>query len=280
VLGGDGTPPVDPEPPVGYGQLVLDQNFNHHTGAFQKYTLNMASADFNGLDVRSSAEVRGLDGNGKTWPANNRVGNGVLRANFPANIAGGTNCGFLFDKRFPDGEEATLEYRLRFEGAGASNTFEWAAGGKLPGLGGSSRDRGVPVGCTQNQTNIENGFSARLMWRRRGGLVVYTYFPNRTTNCGTDISFFENAQPNRWYTVRQHIRLNTPGQANGLLEMYVDGIRTLRRTDIVYRIAGKGDVKLNNVLFHTYRGGAATDERFHSPNNDHIQFDDFKVWIK
>jgi hypothetical protein len=62
--------------------------------------------------------------------------------------------------------------------------------------------------------------------------------------------------------------------------LYFDGKRTLRKADVVYRLASKGAVKINDVLFHTYRGGGETDTRFHSPNSDHVQFADFKVWVK
>ncbi len=257
---------------------MLDENFNNRTSdTWERYTLAMATADFDDLGPRG---VRGFDGDGRRWLADNRVGNGVLRANYPPRIAGGYNSGFIFDKFFPAGEEATFEYRVRFEGSGAGNDFDWAAGGKLPGLGGTTQGQ-APTGCTQNVGAIKNGFSTRLMWRRRGDLVVYTYFPDRDINkCGQDITFLAGAQANRWYTLRQHIKLNTPGQRNGLLEMYVDGKLALRRTDVLYRESGKGAVKINHILFHTYRGGAETDERFHSPNNEHIQFDDFKVWVK
>lgn len=82
--------------------------------------------------------------------------------------------------------------------------------------------------------------------------MVYAYFPDRdTAKCGVSTVFLENAQPNRWYTLHQHIKLNTPGQRNGLLEMFVDGRLALRETDVFYRESGKGTVKINNILFHT-----------------------------
>jgi hypothetical protein len=258
--------------------LVLDENFNNHGGnAWERYTLPMATADFNGFGSR---DVRGFDGDGRRWLADNRVGNGVLRANYPPRTSGGYNSGFIFDKFFAAAEEATFEYRVRFEGSGSGNDFDWAYGGKLPGLGGTSQSQS-PTGCTQNDTTINNGFSARLMWHRGGDLVVYTYFPDRdTSKCGVSTTFLNSAQPNRWYTLRQHVKLNTPGQRNGLLEMYVDGRLALRQTNVFFRESGKSAVKINNILFHTYRGGSETDERFQSSKNERIQFDDFKVWVK
>ncbi|MGL5866334.1 MAG: polysaccharide lyase [Dermatophilaceae bacterium] len=260
------------------GSLVLDERFDNHTSAsWQPYSVGMLNSDFGTIAARA---VRGFSGGGTEWPSKNMVGEGVLRANYPANKAGGHNSGFIFDRFFPGAEEATLEYRVRFEGAEQGKAFEWAAGGKLPGLGGTVGGQS-PTGCTTNASAIEGGFSARLMWRKGGALAAYMYLPDRDrSRCGVDITFFEGATPDRWYTIRQHIRLNTPGMRDGVLEMFVDGRRTLQKTDMYYRMSGKSKVQINNVLFHTYRGGKPDDSRFYSPNSDHVQFDDFKVWVK
>ena len=261
--------------PVYSDSLVIHVDFNHYPGLLQNYTEPMARNDFDGINSRVAGEIRGL--NPAVWPHITKVGEGALRAHFPANVASGRRCGFLFDKTFPDAEEATMEYRVKF-----SDGFIWAAGGKLPGLGGSSLfgTGAIPVGCTKNENSILNGFSARLMWRRRGELVVYTYFPNRLetgANCGIDIGI-ATVESGKWYTIRQYIKLNTPGVSNGILEMYIDGELALRKSDVMYRVAGKPEVKLNSAIFHTYRGGGAEDERFWSPEEEYIWFDDIKVW--
>ncbi len=268
--------------------LVIDENFNQYPGAYTNYTLSMLNNDFvNILRPRASGAVRGFDAPGVTWPQNNVVGNGVFRANFPANSAGGPASGFLFDKRIDDTEEAVMEYRIFFQGAGSDNKFVFASGGKLPGLAGSSLDNVgcIPVGCTKNTSNITNGFSARLMWRKKfandeksGKLVAYTYFPNRDiSKCGVDYDIAD-AVPNTWYKIRQYIKLNTPGVNNGILKVWVNDVLKVNVSNILYREAGKGAVKINAAVFHSYRGGSPNDIRFYSPNNDYIQFDDFKVW--
>jgi hypothetical protein len=256
--------------------LVINENFDHYPSSNQLYISIMAATDFDGLNSRAAGEVRGLD-IPNTWPQRTMVGNGTVRAHFPANIAGGTNSGFLFDKNFADTEEATMEYRLKF-----SEGFVWAAGGKLPGLGGGTLtgNGSTPVGCTKDVNKITNGFSTRLMWRTRGQLVVYTYFPDRienSNNCGVDYKFAD-VQANKWYTVRQYIKMNTPGVKNGILEMYLDGELALRKTDVFFRNSGKSGIKANQAIFHTYRGGGAEDVRFHSPQTDYVFFDDIKVW--
>ncbi|MGF1637374.1 MAG: polysaccharide lyase [Cyclobacteriaceae bacterium] len=262
------------------GNLVINQNFNQYANN-TLYTINRASNDFDGIRAMTSGQIRGLDGNGITWPHKTRIVNGQLRAEYLANTAGGPNGGFLFDKQFTGTEEAIMEYRVRFD-----KNFIWAYGGKLPGLGGTSlsNNGAIPAGCTQNMNSIENGFSARLMWRQSGEgkpvrLVAYMYLPNRDiTKCGENFEIIRDLQKDKWYTIRQHIKLNTPGQNNGILKMYIDGQLELSMNNIMYRKSGKSNVKINAAIMNTYRGGAASDVRWHSPTTDYIYFDDFKVW--
>lgn len=260
------------------GKLIVDQNFDQYTDT-SIYTINMANADFAGIRAYTSGEIRGL---GTSWPHKTRVMNGVLRAEYIANTASGRNGGFLFDKEFEPVEKAMLEYRVKFD-----KNFTWAAGGKLPGLGGSSLSGNgtIPSGCvSRTSNNSKNGFSCRLMWRTNRGhtaapkLVVYVYHPNRPQDCGEDFFIVKDIKKDRWYTIRQYIELNTPGQNNGILKIYIDDKLLVNKSDMQYRLAGKEQVKLNSLIMNTYRGGAATDPVWWSPNTDYTYFDDIKVW--
>lgn len=258
------------------GRLLFSMDFDSYPGAYEPYTQSMLRNDFNApgviLGSRASGEIRGIDSDSKTWPARNAAGRGHLRADFPANIASGKESGFLFDLRLPDMDVSTMEYKVKFD-----NNFIYAAGGKLPGLGGAADGAGIPVGCTKNENNIRNGFSARLMWRRDGRLVVYSYFPDRKKNCGEDIPFF-TVKAGEWYKIKQSIKLNTPGVKDGTIKIYVNDQLAFTKDDLLFREAGKSDVKINAAVFHTYRGGKATDQRFHSSRREFIYFDDFKIW--
>ncbi|WP_371192743.1 polysaccharide lyase [Glaciecola sp. SC05] len=251
---------------------IFEMDFENYSNEYQDYRLDMVAKDFASIDKRASGEIRGFDSETKTWTARNQVGLGHLKAEFAANIASGKETGFLFDKAFPDMESASMEYRLKF-----SPDFVWALGGKLPGLGGAAQGANIPVGCTQDQNNIKNGFSTRLMWRRDGRLVVYTYFPDRQNRCGEDYTFFK-AEAGKWYKITQTIALNTPGQRDGQIWMFVDDALVYYKDDAFFREAGKDKVKVNTGIFHTYRGGGRDDPRFHSPRKEHIYFDDFKIW--
>ena len=258
--------------------LVINENFNQHSGS-KLYTINLAEQDLGPIRAATAGEIRGLNGNGTTWPHAARVINGELRAEYTKNAAGGKKGGFLFDKEIAGVEEAVLEYRMKFDA-----NFVWSKGGKLPGMGGTSLSGAgaIPAGGTRNQESIKNGFSCRLMWRKKDGvtkLVVYTYFPDKPTEprWGVDILIMKNLQKNKWYTIKQYIKLNTPGQRNGILKMYVDGNLELNKTNVLYRESNKGNVKINHLIFHTYRGGGDTSE-WSSPTTDYTYFDDFKLW--
>ena len=259
-------------------RLLFSQNFNRYTSS-ELYTQAKARRDFGTIATKSAAKLRGLDSDTQKWPQKTRVIDGVLRAQYLKDIAGGDHGGFQFDRPFAGVEEATMEYRVKF-----GKNLVWRYGGKLPGLGGTSLSSGIPAGCTQDRARVDNGFSTRLMWRQSGGsgparLVAYTYFPDRdTSKCGVDITFIRGIEKDKWYTLRQYVKLNTPGQRNGVLKMYVDGKLMLEKNDILYRKAGKGNVKINSAVMQTYRGGGATDPRWISPTTDYIYFDDFKVW--
>ena len=259
--------------------LLFSQNFSKYDGKNQKYTLDMLRTDFSNAGARTSSEIRGI---GPQWVQETRVIDGALRAQFPKNKASGRDGGILFDNSFEDVEEATLEYRLKF-----NENFYWAAGGKLPGLGGSAFDNkgAIPSGCVdRGSRNSDNGFSCRLMWRTNRAhtakpkLVVYTYHPKRPKDCGEDFDFIRDIKKGKWYTIQQYIKLNTPGQKNGVLRMFVDGQKLLDKNDVEFRLPGKNNVKINSFIMNTYRGGARTDNVWFSPTTDYIYFDDIKVW--
>ena len=262
------------------GNLVLDVNFNNRTGAFSHYDEAMARQDFGPINNRGTGAIRGLDKPGTTWRQRTRAGERNLRLHYPKNIAGGGNSGIIFVKNITPSEEATMEYRIKFD----DNWF-FCYGGKLPGLAGSVNPNGaLPWGGTENRRVVHSAFSTRLMWRRHKNLVIYAYLPERINSSGRvvrkwgeDIEFFRGVVPGRWYTIRQYVKMNTPGQKNGILEMYVDGKRTLRRTNIEYRLRNQ-DVKVNAAAIHSYRGGGATNKNFHSNKDEHIYFDYFRVW--
>lgn len=52
-----------------------------------------------------------------------------------------------------------------------------------------------------------------------------------------------------WYCIEMHEKLNDPGQANGIIEAWIDGDKYIDRTDIQYRQAGDNALFYNNRMY-------------------------------
>lgn len=114
----------------------------------------------------------------------------------------------------------------------ASQVTGGAAGGQGGGTGGGS-----------------NAYSGRMVIHRpgttfpEGGLAYEVYHDRATTGFG-EIMWWGNgldeatpqaeAQilPNETHNIKQHIKLNTPNQNDGVLEGWLDGVLLFRRTDL------------------------------------------------
>ncbi len=274
---------------------IIDVDFNKWDN--RRYSIADVKNDFNNrVKPWTASTYRGVAAPGAAADLigdvaqETRIVNGELRAEYKKNDAGGYAGGFLFDPYFDGVEEAYLEYKVKFD-----DNFFWATGGKLPGLGGSSTGinsettgRGtIPSGCKYNT----NGWSARLMWRRNRAqttqpyLILYSYFaekedgsPRQDGDCGDAKRIYTGLNDNTWYTIRQYIKLNTPGQKNGTVIMWINGEETYRDTKAMIRNTGKNSLKINALIMNTYRGGSRTDPVWHSPRDEYAFFDDFKVW--
>ena len=128
-------------------------------------------------------------------------------------------------------------------------------------------------------------FSARMTFDERGTVYAYLYPQLRTAHRGnpswelldqppqvqkigritTGMRLFaypDDAnksdfliQKGRWNSMEIYVKLNTPGQKNGVLELSVNGVR--RRVEGVrYR---NTDIKLGEVRLHTFFGGGTKE---------------------
>jgi hypothetical protein len=143
----------------------------------------------------------------------------VIQANLPID---GTTDGSGDNSNAPiPGKAYTLTYDLFFEPG-----FDFAKGGKLPGLASKTFDSG----CTEDGNAKRNGtnWSVRMMWRNNGRLQLYSYDQTRPSgSCG--VTQMVDAAPGdapyempgmipqdnkfrfktgTWYTVRLSVRIN------------------------------------------------------------------------
>jgi len=197
------------------------------------------------------------------------VDGGVLKVRYPAHSASPRATGedssgaqlYLARARGPV-DEARLTYRLRLPAG-----FDFVRGGKLPGLYGGTVTSGgsIPDGT--------NGFSTRYMWRARGAGEVYAYLPSSVEH-GTSLGRGAWRWPTgRWVEVEQHLRLNTPGRADGLLEVRVDGRRVWRAADLTFRTTRS--LRIDGVFFSTFFGGG--DVSWATPVDQAAEFSDLRL---
>ncbi len=214
-------------------------------------------------------------------------GNGsALEVTYPANDFGTSGTGAQWRLSFDDSfEEATLSYRVRF-GAG----FDFVRGGKLPGLAGGTS----PTGSTQ-ATGF-NGWTGRIMWRTQfngvsgqpqqltsGGITYAKYTDSGFSMDGVqeDRNPFFNPDgertefvSNQWYQITQRIVMNTPGEFNGIQQIWVDGVLVINEQDLRYRLTDA--FAIDQMYFSTFFGGGSD---WSTSKAEVAFFDDFVITV-
>lgn len=163
-------------------------------------------------------------------------------------------------------QELYFSYWLRFD-----PDFDFVLGGKLPGLGG---------GVSFDDRTHE--WSGRLMWRENGKAEFYLHAPaDNDYDPGT--RFWWNTEghqatfiPGRWHHIEMHYRLNTPGQFDGLMEGWFDGVRAAHYPAFYFRDAPTSTAQIAWVFFSTFFGGSSSDI-WQAAKDEHATFDEFIV---
>ncbi|KAJ7685411.1 hypothetical protein DFH06DRAFT_932842, partial [Mycena polygramma] len=181
----------------------------------------------------------------------------------------------------------TLGYSVFFE-----EGFDFNMGGKLPGLyGGNSAE--IAVGCSGGRRSTAC-YSVRLMWRTNGMGEIYSYLPDYevagfSANKGVcNIAPKSECNPTygasvgrgaftfptgEWTTVSQRVQLNDVGQANGEMELSVNGKSVIKATGIILRDSDSG--RHRGIQMQTFFGGS--NATWASPKTQSSYFSDFSV---
>lgn len=186
-------------------------------------------------------------------------------------------------------KEATFGYSIYFE-----NGFAFNMGGKLPGLYGGNSDS-ESISCSGGRRSTAC-FSARLMWRTNGEGEMYTYLPpfddgrfaankkqcdvapeshcNPTYGASVGRGAFQFT-PGQWTTVSERVRLNDVGQANGELELFVNGESVISVKGLILRDSSAG--RIRGIQMQSFFGGSSSE--WASPKDQDIYFSDFSLAI-
>ncbi len=195
-------------------------------------------------------------------------GNRVLRVNYPANVYGPL-VGSQWKSAFHSVDEAVLQYKVFFPVG-----FDFAKGGKLPGLAGGKGNAGGQV------PNGYDGWSARLMFHEHGEVAYYLYYPDQKTEYGEyhfwKLDSTEIQLPvGRWVEFTHYLRMNNPKQRDGKLCAWIDGVKVLSIDSLRFRDTSA--LAIDHILFSTFYGG---DSPEWAPYKDtYILFDDFCINI-
>ncbi len=160
-------------------------------------------------------------------------------------------------------DAATLGYWVRFPA-----DFQFVRGGKLPGLMGGSAPSGGAM------PNGSDGFSLRLMWRTGGAGEVYAYLPTSVTYGTSLMRGAFRFVPGRWHHIAQQVVLNTPGRADGVVRMRLDGQPAGEATGL--RMRDVATLRLDGIFFDLFFGGS--DDTWAAAADTQVDFAEFQVF--
>ncbi|MEO9968170.1 MAG: polysaccharide lyase [Reichenbachiella sp.] len=190
----------------------------------------------------------------------------VLQVSYPKGAVGPEQGGVQFVTPLPPAAEYYLSYDVYFE-----DGFDFAKGGKLPGLtsggaaytGGKHPERG-------------EGWSARYMWTGEQVPIVYLYYKDMKEKYGEGVYLDAKFETGQWHTLTQHIRLNTPGNKDALIEVWFDGQKVGQKEKFSLREGNLGQI--DSFYFSTFHGGATPDW---APQNDSfIKVDNISIYTQ
>lgn len=178
-----------------------------------------------------------------------------LRVNIPPNERRGTGP---FWKLPEDVDESWFRYRIRLD------DFYPITSGKLPGFAGMPNFTGR--GCNPS-TETYPGWSARMLFEPSGygdleegriQIGYYTYHLDQAGTCG-DFMLWDGdgvLDQNQWYCIEGRVRLNTPGDSDGVLEGWVDNELSFRQEGLSFRRAAEDWLDVRTFWLNVYFGGA------------------------
>ena len=264
------------------GQVIFQNDFDQHSES-KVYTQADLDKDWNepvwenGVDEGRVRIVTAAEASGEKGSS--------LAVSYPSGKFGTKHTGTQWQLRLGRGyEELTLKYRIKFESG-----FDFVRGGKLPGLAGGN----TPTGS--DPVNGIDGWSGRFMWKtdsrrwpgatRRQTAYPISYAKYLKSGAKQDGSKADQVtwyDSNRrrvvfksgvWYKIRQQIKMNDPGIANGIFRIWLNDELVLDQQDRLIRL--KPELKIDCMYFSTFFGGS--NDRWATSKDETIYFDDFEI---
>lgn len=215
-------------------------------------------SDWSTFNAQSNvALVSESEGNGFA-PLDGRA----LRVTFAKGTKLGVDATYRFaEETGKEPERAFFRYYLRL----GANWQPEKDGGKLPGFAATY---GVAGWGLRPATGI-NGWSARGGFLQvsptpetqgYAGIGSYLYHPDTrggpSEHQGWGIGPSGWLELNRWYAVEQEVRMNTPGERDGILRAWIDGRLAYERTNLRFRDTSA--LKIEQLWLNVYHGGTTS----------------------
>ncbi|MCU4675538.1 hypothetical protein N7931_07800 [Catenovulum sp. 2E275] len=197
----------------------------------------------------------------------------ALQVYLPQGELSALNAAYIFqDKIGHDLDEVYFRYYLRF-----GESWNTTQVGKLPGIAGTYHGESYAGGWGGRRSNGENGWSIRGYFKprlseenyfaNRVPIGNYIYHANQTGTWGMELTYDgENPgmlERNRWYCIEQYVKVNTPGQSNGILKAWIDGAPAYELNNLKMRNEGFEHISIDRIWMNIYHGGK-------DPNNKDI----------
>lgn len=158
------------------------------------------------------------------------------------------------------------------------------APGKLFGVYGGGDAYGGNVAGRPGCSNPEGGWASRITHGRNNRVDIYSYHQNRNTSCRSGNKQFgrtfvsrQSLPLGRWVTFRHEIVMNTPGNSDGVVRLWMDGSRLLDIGGLMYqRDSARYGIKgwsLWNAL-----GGSCNSSAFFPTSNFSVWYRDLRVY--
>ena len=194
----------------------------------------------------------------------------ALRVRVPQGGNLGCNLTFPFRKRTgAEPEEIYFRYHVRL-----ADDWDPEQGGKMPGISGTYNR----AGWGGRPVNGSDGWSARGSFapQKNGETAFgfYCYHVDMKGRYGSiwvwDRDRLGYLKNNRWYSVEQYVKLNTPEKNDGIMRAWIDGKLAFDKTDV--RMRDTADLKIEAVWMNVYQGGTRP-----AKTEDHLYIDDVAI---
>ncbi|MCB1922378.1 MAG: DNRLRE domain-containing protein [Gammaproteobacteria bacterium] len=180
----------------------------------------------------------------------------ALRVTIEQGKKGGLNLLYRFrEKTGAEPDAMHFRYYVRL-----GESWKPLVSGKMPGFAGTYNR----AGWGGRRSDGVNGWSARGAYKVASSaqgdayaLGSYIYHADSSTKFGDLVGWnLGNTgliEKNRWYSVEQYVRLNTPGKADGEVKAWLDGVLVYQRRGLRFRDIP--DLHIETLWMNVYHGG-------------------------